>query len=379
MIPTIYDQSTIHCLNWPATPDGDYARRYLLPFMENGPQQYIANIYTDLRVLHGDDVILPLTVTHYHPENSYVCSPYNHYFAYGEEEMSKLGQPIVAALLRLLLRPIAGHFLRSRFDEVVLVNNWLLSTNLYPALAAPQVEAATRFLATEFPGRPIVWRSVDSGGNPALLRALTSLGCKLVFSRQVYYQNPTDAALWRRKQIKVDQSFARRSSYNLHDGSTLTPAAAPRLAELYRLLYLEKYSYFNPQFTANFFRLALDKRLLVFKTCQKLGDIDAVLGYFTRNRIMTQPVFGYDTGKPQKLGLYRLLSLHVLEEARRLGLRVNASGGVGDFKRLRGGVAALEYNAVYLNHLPARRQRPWRLLKGLLDRVAVPIIQKYGF
>ncbi len=94
---------------------------------------------------------------------------------------------------------------------------------------------------------------------------------------------------------------------------------------------------------------------------------------------MTQPVFGYDTGKPQKLGLYRLLSLHVLEEGRRLGLRLNASGGVGEFKRLRGGIATLEYNAVYQRHLPPARQRPWRLLKRLLDAVAVPVIQKYGF
>ena len=406
MPPAIYDQSTIQRLGWPATPDGDYAQRYLLPFLEHGPQRYIANVHTDLRLLAVDDVILPVTVTQYHPENSYVCSPYNHYFAYGEEEMEKLGHLMLAALFRLLLRPVAGYFLRCGFDEVVLVNNWLLSTNLYPALTAQQVQAATHFLAAEFPERPIVWRSVDDTGNPALLRTLGKLGCVQVFSRQVYYQNPGDASLWRRKQIKVDQSLARRSAYTLSNDSTLTAMDVPRLAELYRMLYLKKYSYFNPQFTDDFFRLALNNRLLVFKTYQapasaagrgagrvsphntprktqqpyqKLGDIDAVLGYFMRNGIRTQPIFGYDTGKPPKAGLYRLLSLHVLEEAHRLGLRVNASGGVGDFKRLRGGVASLEYNAVYLDHLPARRQRPWRWLKRLLDTVAVPIIQKYGF
>lgn len=409
-ILTLFDSHTLHRLIWPNSPDGDYARRYLLPFVERGPQAFIANIHTDLRLLQLDDVVLPLTVTCYHPRNSYVCSPYNHYFAYGEEELDKLGRPALAALLRRLLQPIAGWFLRHGFDEAVLVNNWLLSTNLYPALTAAQAQAATRFLAEQFPERPIVWRSVDGQGNPALLHALADAGCELVFSRQVYYQNPGDDALWQRKQIKVDQSLARRTPYQRMDGSALTSADAPRLATLYRQLYLQKYSYFNPQFTDDFFRLALDHRLLTFytyraagrreralalseaegvpplnsssqpgDTYQKSGDIDAVLGYFSRNGIMTQPVFGYDTDKPQKLGLYRLLSLRVLEEGRRLGLRVNASGGVGDFKRLRGGVATLEYNAVYQRHLPPARQRPWRRLKRLLDAVAVPVIQKYGF
>ncbi len=398
----LFDAATIHRLNWPATLEGDEARRWLLPFFEQGPLAFIANAHTDLRLLRVDDVLLPVTVTRYHPHNSYVCSPYNHYFAYGEEELDKLGRPRLAAMLRRLLRPVAGWFLRHGFDEAVLVNNWLLSTNLYPALSAAQAQAATRFLAAEFPGRPIVWRSVDGQGNPRLLRALVEAGCELVFSRQVYYQNPADDALWRRKQIKVDQSLARRSPYRRVAGSDIALADAPRLAALYRLLYLDKYSGFNPQFTDDFFRLALQNRLLTVYayhaagrgdravsplnaptqpgvTCQKSGDIDAVLGYFSRNGIMTQPVFGYDTGKPQKLGLYRLLSLHVLEEGRRLGLRVNASGGVGEFKRLRGGIATLEYNAVYQRHLPPARQRPWRLLKRLLDAVAVPVIQKYGF
>lgn len=55
------------------------------------------------------------------------------------------------------------------------------------------------------------------------------------------------------------------------------------------------------------------------------------------------------------------------------------SAGVGEFKRLRGGIPVMEYNAVYDAHLPATRRRPWSLLKGIMDRVAVPIIKKYGF
>jgi hypothetical protein len=148
---------------------------------------------------------------------------------------------------------------------------------------------------------------------------------------------------------------------------------------LYRQLYIDKYSPFNPRFTPDFFRLAVENRLFTLKAYQKSGDIAAVLGYYEINRIMTQPIFGYDTRLPQKLGLYRLLSLQVLREGQARGARINASGGVGEFKRLRGGVAAIEYNGVYLRHLPRRQQWPWLILKKLLDAIAVPIIQKYGF
>jgi hypothetical protein len=98
-----------------------------------------------------------------------------------------------------------------------------------------------------------------------------------------------------------------------------------------------------------------------------------------RNGVMTQPFFGYDTRLPQELGLYRLLSLKTLLEGEERGLLVHASAGVGPFKRLRGGVATIEYNAVYDRHLQAARRLPWTLLKLLADGVAVPLFRRYGF
>ena len=104
-----------------------------------------------------------------------------------------------------------------------------------------------------------------------------------------------------------------------------------------------------------------------------------MVGYFVRNGVMTQPFFGYDTRLPQELALYRLLSLKTLLEGEERGLLVHASAGVGPFKRLRGGVATIEYNAVYDRHLPAARRLPWTLLKVLADKVAVPLFRHYGF
>jgi hypothetical protein len=79
------------------------------------------------------------------------------------------------------------------------------------------------------------------------------------------------------------------------------------------------------------------------------------MGFFVRNGAMTQPLFGYDTSLPLEEGLYRLLTLVTLQEGVKRGLLVHASGGVGKFKKVRGGESVTEYNAVFTKHLPRKK------------------------
>ena len=380
MTPQLFDQHNLTAVKWPTSEDGEYARRYLSSFILNGPQTYIRNVRTTLLVLRLGDIILPITLADYHPDNSYVCSPYNHYISYGQEEFVNLKNPPLEALLRLLFVPIAWYFRRNELDRVVFVNNWLLSTNLYPAIQADQITASLTFLAEQYPERAIVFRSVDYYRNPTLYNTLLKEGCRMVFSRQVYYQEVESAYVQKKKQYKIDLKHFQRTFYRVVDGSQLRDDdSIERIVDLYNDLYLRKYSYYNPQFTPAFIRLALDEQLLTIKAFQKEGRIDAVMGYFARQGTITPPIFGYDTSLAKKLGLYRLLSTLTSLEALEKKQLVHFSAGVGQFKRLRGGMPALEYNAVYDAHLPAARRRAWTVLKGLMDRVAVPIIQKYGF
>jgi hypothetical protein len=180
-------------------------------------------------------------------------------------------------------------------------------------------------------------------------------------------------------QFKVDMKRFRRSEYEFVDGSHLTDTDLIRIRELYNMLYIDKYSRFNPQFTEAFFRLAYDCKLLHLKLLRKDEHIDAVMGYFVRNGAMTTPLFGYDTTLPQRTGLYPSLSVYLLREALERELTLHASAGVGPFKKLRGGVPIIEYNAVYDRHLPLRRRMPWSVLKVLADQIAIPVFQKYGF
>lgn len=375
----LYDRSNLASLDWPATPDGDYARRYLQPLIESGPLPYIANAHTSLQIVQADDIVLPITPTEFNIDNSYVCSPYTHYVTYGQEEFVALKNPPLEAFFRLLFIPIAHYFRQSKLDRVIYVNNWLLSTNLYPALT-PNVSAAIiHQLQEAFPDRAIVFRSVDPLANGPLLNELRHQGARLIFSRSVWYQDPLSPLTTKRQQYKADLRLYRHTPYRLLTADQISDSDIPRLVQLYNCLYLDKYSRYNPQFTEAFIRLALANKVLTLKAFQRDGQIDAVLGYFTRNGIGTPPIFGYDTTQPKALGLYRLVSILFSQEATANRFLANFSAGVGDFKKRRGCRNAIEYNAVFCKHLPPARQRPWLLLQSLMDRIAVPIIQKYGF
>ena len=369
----LFTRDDISFLAWPETPDGSYARRYLLPFIVDGPQNYIRNVYnTSLMVARAGRLLLPVTTSGFHIENTYTCSPYSHYISYGGfEEVQRLRRPALEAVIKLALLPVAAYFRSSDFDRTALVNNWLLSTNLYPEMNSDELQALIDCLPEWFPDRAIVFRSVDAYRNPALFQILKERGYEMVFSRQVWYQYPPDAV--RRRQFREDVRETRRNGHSI--GEMVDPSDYDRVLELYRQLYLVKYSPFNPQFTADFLRLVREQGLLQLRTVQTGAGISGVMGYFVRNGVMTCPLFGYDTSLPQALGLYRMLSVAAMHEALGNGWLLHASAGVGKFKKLRGGQPVLEYNAVYTHHLPRRRQRPWKMIRAITDR-AIPIIQK---
>ena len=374
----LFTCKNIRALRFPDTDDGDYARRYLIPLMTEGLQKYIRNAYnTQLMAVKVGETIIPVTVTDFHPQNTYTVSPYSHYVTYGGlDEVKHLKNPLAEILVRLALYPVARYFRFAELDKVVFVNNYLLSTNLYPSVNSEQLSALSEALVEWFPDRAIVFRSIDQKKNPLVFDVLKALGCDLVLSRQVWYMDP--AASLKTRQCKEDVRVLKRTGYEAVNGKDLSDDDLHRAAHLYELLYLQKYSYYNPQFTFEFLKLARDQKILYLRGLKKDGRLDGIMGFFVRNGAMTQPLFGYDTALPQEAGLYRLLTLVTLQEGVRRGLRVHASGGVGKFKKVRGGKSVTEYNAVFTKHLPAWRQRPWKLIK-LISKYAIPYFQKMDF
>ncbi len=376
----LFDASNIAQMLWPETDDGRYARQYLLPLIEQGPLSFIANAQTTCMALLIDgQLVLPVTVNQREYDNSYVCSPYSHYVSYAKEELVLLKNPVLSYVFARAFDGLGALGKLCSINRVVHVNNWLLSTNLYPHITPEQVSALIPFLSEHFPQHTIIFRSLHAHTNGALLSALQQAGCVRVASRQVYLVRPSDPTALNAKArwlLKRDHALLARQGYRVVGRDDLRAEDVPRIVELYNALYLGKYSLYNPMFTEAFIMQALQHKILELVALQKDGRIDAVLGYFWRNGVMTTPLFGYDTTLPQEIGLYRMLSVTLFQHAQERGLLLHESSGAAQFKRNRGAFAVIEYSAVYTRHLPLHRRLYWQLLALLLDKIGVPFMQK---
>ncbi len=375
---------------WPGTPDGDYARRFLSPMLAQGTPHFIANVAVRLAVATIDDedgVALPLTMDPdtIAPDAAWVGSSTVLFSDYAREELGFVRMPAIAARpLDLLLRALGDWLRRADADRAVLVNNWLLSTNLFPPLRPAAAGALVARLLEEFPDRALAFRSLDRFANAPLFDSLVRLGARPVFTRVVYYQDARARALRPRRQVRRDDALLRRSPLQVRSGAELA-GREEEIRARYEQLYLAKYSRRNPRFTEAFFRAALEDGLLEFRALVNPAEadrIEGVLGYYARRNaagvdVQTQPIFGYDTARPVDWALYRLLSMQTIREGERHERLVNASAGAGGFKRMRGGIPAAESLLVFANHLPVQTRRAWHALAALGRHVAEPLIRRF--
>ncbi|KAI7248859.1 hypothetical protein KC345_g11810 [Hortaea werneckii] len=275
-----------------------------------------------------------------------------------------------------MLRGMGWLLRKARFNRVIQVNNWLLSTNLYPALSAGQLTEVLDYLRHVYPGYTLMYRSLSPETSGNTIDSLRGYGCKLVPSRQIYLLQPHSSGSKARWLIKRDRSLLVKNGYTEVSPDEITEEDIPRIVELYRLLYIDKYSVHNPQFTEAFIALALERRTLQIYGLRKEGKLDAVLGFYERDGAMTAPLFGYDTGLPQSVGLYRMLSAVLIGLAGSKSLLLHESSGVGQFKRNRGAVGATEFSAVYDRGTSRLNRCGWSFLELLLRRIGMPLIQK---
>lgn len=344
---------------------------------------FVANLATEVGLLEAGGCLLPVTVNDAEPDNAWVGSPHTTYAAYAREELRRNVHPALAAPLDLLCRA-AGHALaRARIDRAVALNNWMLSTNVYPALDRPRLDGvvrdAVRQARCRWPEHALWWRSLNDVQHRDWLAALRALGFTLVASRQVYLFDDLRTAARRHANLARDLRLLRRTPLARTDGGDFTTADYERIEALYGQLYLDKYSRLNPRYTARFMRDWHAAGLLRFVGFRdNAGVLAGVVGMFAQDGVVTAPIVGYDTARPRSLGLYRLLMASVFEAAMASGDTVNLSAGAAHFKRLRGGVPAIEYSAVLASHMPASTRRAVAALGLLTTRIGVPVMRRFA-
>src|SRR5262249_9093987 len=163
--------------------------------------------------------------------------------------------------------------------------------------------------------------------------------------------------------FKSDLKFLKESKYSIFSFEELPEEELPAVLNLYRALYIHKYSTINPQFNVNFIKNAAKNGILHIKVIKENNDPVGVVGNYYQNGVMISPFFGYDPAKSEKKGVYRVLSTLLMLDAQKLQAHFNQSAGGSFYKKIRRAQGHFEYTAVYHRHLPLHRRLPWNLLK----------------
>ena len=336
--------------------------KYLAALLRGGPLAYVDNAHADMEALLVDGILLPLVVNRGTEESAAICSPCSHYISYTAKEVSRRN-PRVPPWLVSATAAAGEHLLRiSGIDRVVSVNNWLLSTNPSVRLAADQVEEVTAYLANIYPGRAILWCSLNPVIDQALMEYVRRSRYRLLRSRLVYMVDGSPQVYRNYENARRDLKFLKQTQYNVvSDCQTLAPYAE-RMAELFRSLYLGRHNQLNPALSSRYFTLALASGAFEVRGFLKDGQLAAFALFYTTDQIMTAALLGYDLNQPRSLGLYRLTMATFLHEATSRGLGLNLSAGADSFKTFRGGVPVDEYEAVYDRHLPISQRTAWSAL-----------------
>jgi Acetyltransferase (GNAT) domain len=358
---------------WPTIPPAE--RSYITAVARGGARVMASNVRTRWLALANEGRVLPVTVNDGAVGDSYVCLPHSAYILYGLREMELVGVR-GRALLSPLIRAAGRLLLAAGINRIVHVDNWLLSTNLHGDWTGADLPAIRAVLTERFPGHILAIRSVDDWSSPALAAVARDDGWVMVPSRQIWVTDDLARDWVPRSDYGNDRRLVARSGLSLEPA---TVSDTDRIADLYRQLYVGKYSALNPVFTPRFVAETLASGLTDYRVARAPdGRVMAVAGLLARGDVATPPVVGYDMSAPRSAGLYRVASWMFGQMALERGLRLHGSAGAAEFKRLRGGHGVIEYWAMHVAHLSPHRRLAIRALAALLERHAVPMMRRRG-
>lgn len=351
---------------------------YVAAFARDGSRRFITNLDTRVDLFSWGDHVLPVTVNDGETPETFVCSARAGYIDYTLEELRHFPDPKLAAILGVVVKSVSPMLSLCDIDHIVHVNNWMMSTNLPVDLDPDLVADRTTDLVSRHPRHVLAIRSLSPRYSGALMAALSRGGWALLPCRQNYLVDDVARQTLPRRDARRDHALWQRGDFAFAELAEMSDADARRIADLYALLYLEKYSRLNAAFTEQFVHLTHRTGLIRYLVLRdQEGTIQGFGGMCRNGSHATMPLMGYNTALDQRLGLYRLAFHAGILHAAVHGLRLNMSSGATSFKRNRGATPEIEYTAFHLRHLAWRRRLPFSTLSLVARKVGEPVLKKY--
>lgn len=317
-------------------------------------------------------------------ETSWVVSLRNAYGPYARAEAAAANLSAFARRLGVAASHVGETLLAAGgLSGGCYLDSWLIATELHaPQLTSAAVLHALDEVMRLAPRDPIVLRSLTPALHRELLLGLAEAGFLLLPTRQVWLVPDLASGAWRRRRDPAnDLRLAAESAeaWQWIGGAAFSADDFATAHALYQQLYRRRYPTFNADYTVEFFRRGVASGFLEVTGMRPArgGPLQAVVGMVHRGGVSATPLLGYDLTAPQKLGLYRLASLHIWQDAERRSTLLHCSAGAGAFKESRGATRAVEFAAVWTGHLPRARRACLATLAGALRRWAVPYMERH--
>lgn len=340
---------------------------------------FVNNIQTEMDFIKLDNFILPFSVNYTEYENAMLCSPFACYVQYPKEISSKFEKLWMKKLIGMYT--FAGQYFTKlgRINQVININNNLLSLNRYNEKITEHLNGLTKTLIVKYPRHALMFSRVNERLDETLLEKLNQAGYIVFFDRFTHILLPENNFI-KCRHNKKDYEILGKTSYIVEEHESIIEQDIPRIWELYNALFIHKHSKFNPDYTVNFFKESIKHHWHSYQVLRNPeGKIDGFLSWQIENNTLLMGPLGYDLSLPQELGLYRMLFSLYVKQAYERQLIFNMGGGNDRFKINRGSTPTLEYTAVYCKHLPLIQQFPWKMIHKMIQLFLPKILKMNVF
>ena len=137
---------------------------------------FAANLSAEVEMLQAGGMTMPVTLSDGAPGDSWVCSPRATYADCAAEEAGRYLPAWMARGSHGLNNRIGAWLTGVGIDRVAAVNNWLLSTNLYPPLRTAVLTTLIGAARERWPEHAIWFRSLNAIDNADWIAALSANG-----------------------------------------------------------------------------------------------------------------------------------------------------------------------------------------------------------
>lgn len=369
-------------INWSKVQDGEELAHFFGKTYQQALSQFISNADTKVELVRLDDMVFPITIDSGKNTNkTYVTSLVTQFFDYVQEEI--LENDKYSKTTKRLARyafPIIRAIGKRTFSNTVFVNNWLISSNLYPELSAGQWQALAQAVVRQYSGKAIVFKGIVPWTNSQGKHELEKQSFVALVSRQVYIMDPETSKYKKKRPYVMDKKHSDKQAefYHWEKLEEITDDQACLIKSYYNELYLGKYSTYNPWYTESFIKESCKAGFLAYHVLKKGDQIVAVQAIADQGGVITTPFIGYDQSYPKEEGLYRMMNIMLMDKAIEENKILNMSSGAATFKKQRGGKPDFEYHMVNFESVSGFQKWIWKLMYRYSEKSVKPSMIKYG-